>query len=94
MHTLPLKCYSFVTVLLFFCYFLKRFYAEKLVHKYYKRKKAKEKNLDMIIADISAAIDAEKSTIRIKIAVHEWLILSKASKAIIAKRIVFLIGSI
>ncbi|MFZ2146622.1 MAG: hypothetical protein WAV28_05320 [Sedimentisphaerales bacterium] len=48
----------------------------------------------MIIADTSAAISAKKSTIQIKIAEHERLKPSKASKATIAKRIVSFIGSI
>jgi len=43
----------------------------------------------MIIANTSAAIGAEKSTIRIKIAGHEWLKLSNANKAIIAKNLFF-----
>jgi phosphopantothenoylcysteine decarboxylase/phosphopantothenate--cysteine ligase len=56
-------------------------------------KKLKEKNLDMIIANTSAAIGADKSTVQIKIAGREWLKLSQASKATIAKRIVSLVGS-
>jgi len=56
-------------------------------------KKLKEKNLDMIIANTSAAIGADKSTVKIKIAGREWLKLSQASKATIAKRIVSLVGT-
>ena len=56
-------------------------------------KKLREKNLDMIIANTSAAIGAEESTVQIKIAGREWLKLSQASKATIAKRIVSLVGS-
>jgi phosphopantothenoylcysteine decarboxylase/phosphopantothenate--cysteine ligase len=56
-------------------------------------KKIKEKNLDMIVANTSAAIGADKSTVQIKIAGCEWLKLSQASKATIAKRIVSLVGS-
>lgn len=56
-------------------------------------KKLEEKNLDMIIANTSAAIGADKSTVQIKIAGREWLKISQASKATIAKRIVSLIGS-
>ncbi len=56
-------------------------------------KKLKEKNLDMIIANTSAAIGADKSTVQIKMAGCEWLKISQASKATIAKRIVSLIGS-
>jgi phosphopantothenoylcysteine decarboxylase/phosphopantothenate--cysteine ligase len=57
-------------------------------------KKMKEKNLDMIIANTSAAIGADKSTVQIKIAGREWLKLSRVSKATIAKRIVSLVGSV
>jgi phosphopantothenoylcysteine synthetase/decarboxylase len=56
-------------------------------------KKLKEKSLDMIIANSSAAIGADKSTVQIKIAGREWLKLSQASKATIAKRIVSLVGT-
>jgi phosphopantothenoylcysteine synthetase/decarboxylase len=56
-------------------------------------KKLNEKNLDMIIANNYAAIGADKSTVQIKIAGREWLKLSQASKATIAKRIVSLVGS-
>ena len=56
-------------------------------------KKLREKNLDMIIANNYAAIGADKSTVQIKIAGREWLKLSQASKATIAKRIVSLVGS-
>ena len=54
-------------------------------------KKLKEKNLDMIIANTSAAIGADKSTVQIKIAGREWLKLSQASKATIAKKIISLV---
>jgi len=57
-------------------------------------KKFKEKNLDMIIANTPAAVNAEKSTVQIKITGREWLKLSQASKATIAKRIVSLVGRI
>ena len=56
-------------------------------------KKLKEKNIDMIIANTPAAIGSSKSTVQIKIAGREWLKLSQASKATIAKRIVSLVGS-
>jgi phosphopantothenoylcysteine decarboxylase/phosphopantothenate--cysteine ligase len=56
-------------------------------------KKLKEKNLDMIIANTSAAIGADKSTVQIKIAGREWLKLSQASKATIAQKIIFLVGT-
>ncbi len=54
-------------------------------------KKLKEKNFDMIIANTSAAIGADKSTVQIKIAGREWLKLSQASKATIAKKIISLV---
>jgi len=54
-------------------------------------KKLKEKNLDMIIANTSAAIGADKSTVQIKIAGREWLKLSQASKATIAQKIISLV---
>jgi len=57
-------------------------------------KKLKEKNLDMIIANTPAAIGAGKTTVQIKITGREWLKLSQAGKATIAKRIVSLVGSI
>lgn len=53
-------------------------------------KKLNEKNLDMIVANTSAAIGAEKSTVQIKMPGREWLKLPKASKAVIAGRIVSL----
>ncbi len=56
-------------------------------------KKLKEKNLDMIIANTSAAIGADKSTVQIKKTGREWLKLSQASKATIAKRIISIVGS-
>ena len=56
-------------------------------------KKLKEKNLDMIVANTPAAVNAEKSTVQIKITGREWLKLSQASKATIAKRIVSLVGT-
>jgi phosphopantothenoylcysteine synthetase/decarboxylase len=57
-------------------------------------KKLKEKNLDMIIANTSAAIGDDKSTVQIKIAGREWLKLSRVSKATIARRIVSIVGSL
>jgi len=51
-------------------------------------KKLNEKNLDMIVANTSDAIGAEKSTVQIKMPGGEWLKLTKASKAVIAGKIV------
>ena len=57
-------------------------------------KKLNEKNLDMIVANTSAAIGAEKSTVQIKVPGCEWLELPKASKAVIAGKIVSLTKSL
>jgi len=54
-------------------------------------KKLREKNLDMIIANTSAAIGADKSNVQIKIARREWLKLSQASKTRIAQKIISLV---
>jgi len=51
-------------------------------------KKLKEKNLDMIIANAPAAICAERSTVQIKMPDSGWSKLEKASKTIIARRII------
>ena len=51
-------------------------------------RKLNEKNLDMIVANTSAAIGAEKSSVQIKMPGSEWLKLPKASKAVIARKIV------
>ncbi len=51
-------------------------------------KKLKEKNLDMIVANTSAAIGADKSTVQMKICGRRWLRLAQATKATIAKRII------
>jgi len=51
-------------------------------------KKLNEKNLDMIVANTSDAIGAEKSTVQIKMPGGEWLKLPRASKAVIAGKIV------
>jgi phosphopantothenoylcysteine synthetase/decarboxylase len=52
------------------------------------QKKLKEKNLDMIIANTSDAIGAEKSTVQIKTPNCKWLKLQQASKARIAQKII------
>ncbi len=54
-------------------------------------KKLKDKNLDMIIANSPAAIGSEKSTVQIKRRNSDWLILPKADKSFLAKRIVNLL---
>jgi len=57
-------------------------------------RKLKEKNLDMIIANAPAAIDAEKSTVAIKIQKGGWTKMENAGKTTIAKRVISLIESI
>ena len=57
-------------------------------------KKLKEKNLDMIIANTSAAIGADKSTVQVKLADQEWIILAQTKKETIAREIVSLVGSL
>ncbi len=54
-------------------------------------KKLKEKNLDMIIANSPAAINADKSTVQIKTSHTKWLRLPRASKAALARHIIRLI---
>ncbi len=51
-------------------------------------KKLKDKNLDMIIANTPAAIDAEKTTIQIKTLSSGWTKIENAAKTAIAKRII------
>ena len=53
-------------------------------------KKLKEKNLDMIIANTPAAVDAEKSTVQIKTPNDNWITIENSSKITIAKRIIHL----
>ncbi len=56
--------------------------------------KLKEKNLDMIIANTSAAIGAEKSTVQIKTPDCKWLKLPTTTKITIAAQIIRKIESI
>jgi phosphopantothenoylcysteine decarboxylase/phosphopantothenate--cysteine ligase len=56
--------------------------------------KLKEKNLDMIIANTSAAIDADKSTVQIKTPDSKWLRFPQAAKATIARQILREVESI
>jgi len=55
-------------------------------------RKLKEKNLDMIIVNTPAAIGADKINVQIKTPDSEWIKLPFANKAIIARRIVALLG--
>ncbi len=56
--------------------------------------KLKEKNLDMIIANTSAAIGAGKSTVQIKTPDRKWLKLQRASKTVIAQKIISLVQAV
>jgi len=56
--------------------------------------KFKEKNLDMIVANTSAAIGAGKSSVQIKTPESKWLKLPKATKNTIAAQIIRKIDSI
>ncbi|MDT8300349.1 MAG: phosphopantothenoylcysteine decarboxylase [Sedimentisphaerales bacterium] len=56
--------------------------------------KLKEKNLDMIIANTSAAIGAGKSTVQIKTPESQWLKLPKATKNTLASKIIREVESI
>ncbi len=53
-------------------------------------KKLQDKNLDMIIVNMPAAIGSDKSTVEIKTADSGWLEIETAMKATIAKRIIHL----
>jgi len=53
-------------------------------------KKLKEKRLDMIIANATTAIGADKITIQIKTPERKWLKLAKASKTVLARKIISL----
>ncbi len=55
-------------------------------------RKLKEKNLDMIIANTPAAIGSDRISIHIKTPQKQWLKLHKTTKAIIAKRVISMIG--
>ncbi len=53
-------------------------------------KKLQEKNLDMIIANTPAAIGADKISVQIKTPERKWLKLAKASKTVVARKIIAL----
>ena len=50
--------------------------------------KLKEKNLDMIIANTTAAIGSDRSTVQIRTSVSSWIKIENASKAVIANKII------
>jgi len=52
--------------------------------------KLKEKRLDMIIANSTTAIGADKVTIQIKTPERKWLKLAKAGKTVVARKIILL----
>jgi phosphopantothenoylcysteine decarboxylase/phosphopantothenate--cysteine ligase len=54
-------------------------------------RKLREKNLDMIVANAPAAIDAERTTVHIKRLDMEWIQVTEAPKATIAAKIVSLL---
>jgi phosphopantothenoylcysteine decarboxylase/phosphopantothenate--cysteine ligase len=54
-------------------------------------KKLHEKGLDMIVANSPAAINADKSDVQIKIAGRKWLKFPRASKRVVADRLIRLI---
>ncbi len=56
-------------------------------------KKLKEKNLDMIIANTPAAINAEKTTIQIKTLHSKWTNLPTTSKTVIARKIITMLSN-
>ena len=53
-------------------------------------KKLKEKRLDMIIANATTAIGADKITIQIKTPERKWLKIPKAGKTVVARKIISL----
>jgi phosphopantothenoylcysteine decarboxylase/phosphopantothenate--cysteine ligase len=53
-------------------------------------KKLKEKRLDMIIANTTAAIESEEACVQIKIPNQKWIKLPQANKNTIAKKIIAL----
>jgi len=57
-------------------------------------RKMREKNLDMIIANIPAAIGTEMSTVQIKTLNSSWIKIENVTKAAIARRITALIEEV
>ena len=58
------------------------------------QKKLEEKNLDMIVANTTAAIGDEKSTVQIKTPDCKWLKLQQARKTRIAQKIIALVQTV
>jgi phosphopantothenoylcysteine synthetase/decarboxylase len=65
---------------------------DKSIHKNAVRK-LKEKNLDMIIANTPTAIGSEEAAVQIKTPGCKWITLAKASKTVIARKVIRLIES-
>jgi phosphopantothenoylcysteine decarboxylase/phosphopantothenate--cysteine ligase len=57
-------------------------------------KKLKEKNLDMIVANTTAAIDSERSSVQVKTTESDWIDVKNKSKTTIAKGIISLVETI
>ena len=55
-------------------------------------KKLKEKNLDMIVANTTDAIAADKSTVQIKTPDSSWLKIENVAKTTIAKKVIDLLS--
>jgi phosphopantothenoylcysteine decarboxylase/phosphopantothenate--cysteine ligase len=56
-------------------------------------KKLREKNLDIIIANTPAAINAENTTIQIKTLHSKWTNLPETSKTVIARKIITMLSN-
>ncbi|MHC4665176.1 MAG: phosphopantothenoylcysteine decarboxylase domain-containing protein [Planctomycetota bacterium] len=57
-------------------------------------KKLKQKNLDMIVANSTSAVGAEKCTVEIKLCKSAWVKVKDASKAVAAERIVAVLDKV
>jgi len=65
---------------------------DKSIRKNAERK-LKEKNLDMIIANTPTTIGSEEAAVQIKTPACKWITLAKASKTVIARKVIRLIES-
>jgi len=57
-------------------------------------KKLKDKNLDMIVANLPSSIGADKSSVQIKMPDSPWLEIKLTAKSVTAKKIIRLIGQL
>ena len=55
-----------------------------------RKKKLKEKRLDMIVANTIAAIGSGKTAVQIKTRDSKWLKIASSAKAVIARKIISL----